>query len=268
MIQIHPFVNRRIPSRLVLAGILFGLTAWAQTATESPEDFRIEVTGSAWLLNSAGRIQANGSPIDLVTDLGAQQEQPTFYGQIVFKPGRRHRIILEGTPFEIHGYNTIDRSVSYRGQTFSVSQTLQSSADMTYFFGGYQYDVLTGPMGHLGFSAGAAYLSATGSIQAVQTNTVASKSEVIGLPLAGAEFRIFPIPGHRIFEVDGGMRGMGFGSYGHYVEATGNAGVGLGPVTFLAGYRGVNVDLHVSSNGGSGITARLQGPIFSMMFRW
>ncbi len=254
-------------ARLAIVSAFLSAICSAQSS-ENPEDFHIEVTGSAWILNTGGRIQANGSPIDLVNDLGAQQNQPTFYGQLVFKPAQKHRIILEGTPFDIHGTNTIDRTVSYRGQTFNVSQALQSTANLTYFFGGYQYDVLSGPRGHLGFSAGAAYLSATGTIDAVQTATVASKSEVIGLPLAGAEFRIFPVRGRRIFEVDGGVRGMGFGSYGHYVQANGNAGIGLGPLTFQAGYRAVNVDLHQSSNGGSGLSARLQGPVFSVLVRY
>ncbi len=144
-------------------------TAWAQNGSEDPENFRIEITGSAWILNTGGAIQANGAPIDLVSDLGVQQNQPTFYGQLVFKPGPKHRIVIEGTPFDIQGYNTIDRSVTYRGYTYTVSQTLQSSADMTYFFGGYQYDLASGPMGHFGLSAGAAYLSATGTIRGVQT---------------------------------------------------------------------------------------------------
>jgi len=264
----NPLRKYWLLARLGIACTFLGVACSGQTASEGPEHFRIEITGSAWILNTGGQIQANGSPIDLVNDLGAQQQKPTFYGQLVFKPGQRHRIVLEGTPFDIQGNNTVDRTVTYRNQVFNVSQTLQSTANLTYFFGGYQYDVLSGSMGHLGFSAGAAYLSATGTIQALQTNTVASKSEVIGLPLAGAEFRIFPIPGHRILEVDGGMRGMGFGSYGHYVQANANAGVGLGPITLQAGYRAVNTDLHQSSNGGSGLSARLQGPIFSLMFRW
>lgn len=259
--------NYCLLARLSLGLIFLGAICYAQTS-EDPEAFRLEVTGSAWILNTGGRIQANGSPIDLVNDLGAQQEQPTFYGQLVFKPTRKQRIVLEGTPFDIHGMNTIDRTISYRGDTFTISQTLQSSANLTYFFGGYQYDVLSGPMGHLGFSAGAAYLSATGTIDAVQTATVASKSETVGLPLAGSDFRIFPIRGRHVLEVDGVMRGMGFGSYGHYLEANGNAGVGIGHLTFQAGYRAVNVNLHENSNGGSGLSARLQGPIFSIQFRY
>lgn len=260
-------VHFLLPLRLISIGVVLTLCASAQSE-KSPEDFQVEVTGSAWLLNPGGTIQASGSPIDLVNDLGAQQNEPTFYGRLVYKPGRRHRIVLEGTPFQIDGYKTINTDISYRGYTFSVSQTVQSNADMTYFFGGYQYDVLSGPMGHLGFSAGAAYLSATGTLTAVQTNIVESKSEVVGLPLAGAEFRVFPIPHRKILEIDGGMRGMGFGSYGHYADAQGNMGLGFGPITFQAGYRAVNADLHQTSNGGSGISVRLQGPIFGMQFRY
>lgn len=236
--------------------------------SENPEEFKVEVTGSGWLVNSAGTIQANGAPIDLVTDLGAEQQQPTFYGQLVIKPGRKHRIVLEGTPFRITGFNTINRAITYRRQTFNVSETLQSSADLNYFFAGYQYDILSGSRGHLGFSAGGAYANATGTIHSVQTGTTATKSETIGLPLAGADFRIFPVPGHRILDIDGGIRGMGFGSYGHYVEATANGGVCLGSFTFLAGYRAVNIDLHQTGGTRSGVSARLKGPIFSAVWRW
>lgn len=255
-------------ARLMATGAGLALTVWGQSASEDPESFRIEITGAAWILNTGGTIQANRSPIDLVTDLGVGQQRPTFYGRFVFKPARKHRIILEGTPFDIQGYNVITRSVSYRGYTYNINQTLESSAAMTYFFGGYQYDLVSGPRGHFGLSAGAAYLSANGTIHGVESGVVESKSEVVGLPLAGAEFRIFPISHRRIFEVDGEVRGMGFGSYGHYIEAQGNAGIGIGPVTFQAGYRSVNADLHENSNGGSGIAARLTGPIFSMQWRW
>ena len=64
------------------------------------------------------------------------------------------------------------------------------------------------------------------------------------------------------------MRGMGLGSYGYYVQASGSGEVCLGPVTFLAGYRAVNTQLHETAGRQNGLTARLQGPIFSGVFRW
>lgn len=235
-------------------------------SSENPENFRIEITGAGWLVNSSGTIQSNGTPVNLVTDLGAEQQQPTFYGQLVFKPGRKHRIVVEGTPFRISGYNVVNRTISYHGETFNYSQTLASSADIDYVFAGYQYDVLSGPMGHLGFSVGGAYLNATGRIEAVQTSTIASKSETLGLPLAGADFRLFPIPGRRILDIEGGLRGMGVGSYGHYVEGAANGGLCFGQITVLAGYREVNARFQDTTNN-SGVNVRLKGPIFSLTWR-
>ena len=254
------------------ATLLAGSHAFSQspsgTTSEDPEAFRVELTGSAWILKSGGTIQSGGAPIDLVNDLGVEQNKPTFSGQLVFKPGRRHRIVVEGTPFALSGLQTVNRTISYRGQVFNVSQTVRSSADMSYVFGGYQYDLLSGPKGHLGVSIGGAYLSATGVIQGVQSGNTGKKTETVGMPLAGVEWRIFPIPGHKILEFDGGMRGMAFGSYGHYVEAGGNAGLCVGPVIFQAGYRAVNADLHQASGNQSGVNARLQGPTFSIVGRF
>ena len=193
---------------LVSAARLHAGSIWSNP--ESQENFHVEVTGSAWLVNSAGTIQANGAPVDLISDLGAEQQKATFYGRLVFKPGQKHRIVVEGSPVSINGFNTVNRSIVYRGQTFNVSETVRSSAEFNYLFAGYQYDLLSGSAGHLGLSAGGAYIGATGIISAVQSGNSATKSQSIGLPLAGLEFRLFPIRHHGIFEVEGGLRGMAF----------------------------------------------------------
>lgn len=235
----------------------------------NPENFKVELTGAAWLVDSSGSIRANGTPVDLVSDLGAKQQQPTFFGRLVIKPGRKHRIVIEGTPFRLSGYNVVDRAIVYRGQTFDVHQTLRSSADLNYFFAGYQYDVLSGSMGHLGFSAGGAYLGSTGTITSVESGTTATKTETFGLPLAGLEGRIFPIQHHKILTIEGDIRGMDVGSYGHYVEASGNGGINFGHVALLAGYRMVNPDIHSSSSSNpAGVNAHLKGPVFSAQWRW
>jgi hypothetical protein len=252
-----------------LLGFALSFACYGQSfhGTEDPESFKIEVTAGGWLVNSGGQIQANGAPIDLVNDLGVSQNKGTFYGQLVFKPGRRHRIVVEGTPFRLNGLNTVNRTIEYRGRTFNVSQTVQSSATLDYFFAGYQYDVLSSPKGHLGFSVGGAYLNATGNLSAAQTT--ASKSQAVGMPLAGVDFRVFPIPHHKIFDIEGGIRGMAFGDYGYYAEATGSGGLNFGPFAVLAGYRAVNTSIYVNnSSGPSGLTARLKGPIFSGVFHW
>ncbi len=71
--------------------------------------------------------------------------------------------------------NVVDRTIVYRGQTFDVHQTLRSSAELNYIFAGYQYDVLSGSMGHLGFSAGGAYIGTTGTIASIESGTTATE---------------------------------------------------------------------------------------------
>ena len=110
---------------------------------------------SGWVLHSGGSIQSGGTPVDLIHDLNVSQGQPTFFGRLIFKPGRRHRIVVEGTPFRLQGLNTINRTFVYQNRSFSVSETVKSSADLNYFFAGYQYDVLTGSKEHLGVPLGA-----------------------------------------------------------------------------------------------------------------
>lgn len=255
----------------LLAGLyLFAFACVGRAATDAgdPENFRIEITGSAWVVDSSGTIRSGGTPVDLVTDLGAEQQQPAFFGTLAFKPTRRQEIVVEGMPLSVQGKNTVRRSVMYHGQTFFVNQTLQSSASLTYLFAGYQYDILSGRAGDLGLSAGGAYVNATGTIHAVEAGTAATKSETLSLPLAGIAFRLFPIPGHRWIEVEGGMRGMAFGGYGSYVQAEASGGLGFGPIAFLAGYREVRADLHGTGAAASGVNLHLKGPIFSMQWHW
>ncbi len=249
----------------MLGALVFG--ASILTAQTDPESFKVEVTGSAWVLNSSGTLQASGTPIDLKRDLGIEQNQPTFLGKLVLKPGRKHRIVIEGTPFRLNGLNTITRTITYHGQTFNVSDTVSSSAQLDYLFAGYQYDVISRPAGHLGFAIGGAYLNATGTLHSQQLNTTASKTETIGLPLIGADFRVFPLPSHRFLEINGAAKGMAFGDYGHYVDGQINVGVPVGHITLEAGYRIVDADLHQTSGQQNGISPQFTGPVFSLVFR-
>jgi hypothetical protein len=204
--------TRRASASFIAGVLLFGAVLFSgrrldAASSDSPEQFRIELTGSAWIVDSSGTIESGGTPIDLVSDLGAAQQQPTFFGRLVVKPGRKHRIIVEGMPFSVDGYNVVHRTIVYRGQTFDVNQTVRSSASFNYVFAGYQYDLLSGSMGHLGLSIGGAYIDAGGRISSVETGSTGSKTETLGLPLAGVEGRFFPLPGHKLLMVEGGLRG-------------------------------------------------------------
>jgi hypothetical protein len=230
------------------------------------ERSRLEITGSYWNTDTSGTIRANGTPVDLKSDLGVKQGQATFTGKLVAKPGRKNKIVVEGTPFRLDGTNLLTRSITYQGQTYSVSDRVVSHAELNYFYAGYQYDFISRTAGHAGFEAGGAYLDASGTITSTTLGTTTTKSQTIGLPLLGAEFRFFPIHKKLQLEFNGEVKGMQLGDYGRYVQASGNVGVGFGLLIFEGGYRSADIEIH-SSNQTTVVSPRFNGPVFSVVFR-
>jgi hypothetical protein len=240
----------------------------AAQAEKGPEDFRIELTGSAWLVGPTGIIQADGTPINFVSDLAVGSQQPHFYGRLVLKPGRKHRIVIEGSPVSFSGSNTIQSSFVFRDHTYDVSQTVATNANVNYAFAAYQYDPLSGRFGHLGFQVGAAYLGVQGTLDGIQSGISETKSFQAGVPLVGTEFRLFPIPRHKIVQIEGMFRGMSVGSYGYFVEGGASAGLRFGPVSLLAGYREMFANVHQSGDLSEGVALHLKGPIFSLQWQY
>ena len=230
------------------------------------EDFRAEISASAWRTSVKGSLQAAGLPVDLRSDL-ALEDRTTFFGRLVLKPGQRHRIIVEGSPYSFEGTNTVSRTITFGGRTFTVQDTLRSNADLTYVYGGYQFDLVSSERGHFGLQAGGAYLNASGIITSGTTGVSGSHEEKIGLPLAGAEFRVWPLP---FINIAGGVKGMALGGYGHFVQGEISGGIGIKRVNFQAGYRFLDADVHENNDqpDRAGIAPRFGGPFFGVAFRF
>src|SRR6266852_4331965 len=181
--------------RLILPFLPFIGVAYAQT--EQLENFRLELTASAWHPRIQGTVTAQGLPVALHGDLNLDDSW-VFFGKLVFKPGRRHRINVEGSPYDFTGLNALSRTITFNGRTYSFQETVASEANLAYFFAGYQFDVISRSRGHAGLEVGGAYLDATGTIKGLTTGASATRNQRIGLPLAGAEFRAFLLPHSRL----------------------------------------------------------------------
>jgi hypothetical protein len=238
---------------------------FAAGAANGQENFHVELTLAAWRAGVEGSVQSGGLPIALRGDL-ALEDTWTFYGKLVFKPARRQRINVEGIPYDFSGLNTLSRTITYQGRTYSIQDTVGSEASLTYFFGGYQFDLISHSLGHLGLEAGGAYLSASGTIHSMTTGVSATRTQTIGLPLAGAEFRVFLIP--RVLNVNGEVKGMSIGGYGEYFQASVNAGAGFSRFSFQVGYQYLNADIHENrAVNPAGIAPVISGPVFSVQLR-
>lgn len=251
-------------------GFLLGLLCVSHQlwAAEGPEDYHLELSVSLWRMNTNGLIRADGTPINLISDLGVVERQRMYDGRVVFKFHRKQRFVFEATPISMNGLNTIHRTVTYFGDHFSVNETLKSSAEIKDIYGGFHHDWVSGSMGRFGSSIGAAYLGLSGSIDGEPSGLHKQNSTPFGLPLAGLDFRLYLVPHKRWVAVEGAIRGLPAGSYGHWIE--GNAGVGgwIGPVGVQLGYRELLVDFHQTSLDANGINLRFSGPVASLIWNW
>lgn len=140
--------------------------AWAQDV--SPDDFLFELTMSAWYAGSSGTVQAGGLPIALGSDLSLQNSW-TFFGEFSFKPGRRHRLNIEGSPYAFGGVASLSRTITFNEQELLRSRHGVVGCKPHLLLRRYQFDVMSKPAGHLGLEAGAAYLHATGTTRSAAT---------------------------------------------------------------------------------------------------
>lgn len=255
---------------LCALGVLFCLTVpgFAASGSEGPEDYRLELSFTLWRMNTNGTIRADGMPINMLTDLGVAQRQRVYDGRLVWKFKRKYRLVLEGTPISIQGLNTIHRDVNYFGQVYSISDTLKSSAHMDYVYGGVHRDWLSGGMGRLGSSIGAAYLGIAGTIEGEQSGIDKKESTPFGLPFIGADFRFYPIPNKRWIALQGEVRGLPAGGYGHWFEGSAGVGGWVGPVGLQIGYREMLIDFHQTGMDHNGMNLRFYGPMASLFWNW
>jgi hypothetical protein len=231
---------------------------------QDPEAFHVELTASGWLASLEGEVQAGGLPVDLKRDL-AIGNRWTFFGRLVVKPARKHRLIVEGAPYQFEGRNLLERTIVYAGRTYAIREDVASAAELTYIFGAYQYDFLSRPSGHLGIQAGVAYIDAAGEISSVTRGIAGRDEERFPMPLAGIEGRAFIVP--RRVSVSGEIKGMALGRFGYFVQGGVDAGVTLGPLTFMAGYKILDADIH-ENEGGPGLRPRISGPVLSLQLRY
>jgi hypothetical protein len=220
-----------------------------------------------WYARAEGAVQSGVFPVDLRSDL-ALHNRWQFLGTLVYKPTPRNRIIVEGGPFRFAGSNLLSRTISYGGRTYLFEETVSSEAELTYFYAGYQRDLVARERGHFGVRGGGAYLDASGRISSESTSVSAARSYRIGVPLAGVDGRVYLAP--RRLDIDGNLSGMKLGGYGHYVQGEISLGVSFGVMTLRAGYRMLNADVHENRPADvsrAGVSPQFTGPMFTIAVR-
>jgi hypothetical protein len=202
----------------------------------------LEFEGRYWFTEMKGSIRVTeartGSDTDFKHDLGIKDENFPE-ARLTWYTGPKSRIRLAYTQAGFEGDENIDRTLEFRGQTYTVGTRVETDVKVRYLRVGWVWqfiDIGKGVM-KLGTLLEGKGVWAKASLEAPDLifPVKESKRILFGLPTVGVALDINP---HKMVNIFGEVSGLPAGSYGYMVDA--EAGIKLIPVKFLSvivGYR-------------------------------
>jgi hypothetical protein len=156
------FAYRRvICAGLVLIGFLGGArTAFGQFRPPTPsegtvgERYHVEAGYSFWnadpdLIVSSESLGIPGSDVDLVNDLGIEQKRIREL-RLVGRPAPKHKFRFAYMPIKYEAEAILQREFTFNGQRYRIGLPVNTSADLTTYRFGYEYDAYYAPRGYVG----------------------------------------------------------------------------------------------------------------------
>jgi hypothetical protein len=240
---------------LLLLGIAPRLMA---QQSEEFDQYKIRLQTYWFYSQPTGTVQGHADqvPVDFQSDLHFNTYS-TFSGKVDWKFTHKNHLYIAVSPFFTDKQTTLNRTITFQGQTFDVGGTVKGQLHAFYVAPGYQYDIIRRRRGHLGLAAQinvfktTAKISAVGEVSgggSVVSATAASGSVLAPIPVAGPEFRLYLTNSPRLF-VEGNVFGMYFFGYGSFVSSAGLIGVTLTKHISISG--GYNLASHLTVNGAS-----------------
>jgi hypothetical protein len=265
----------------VLALVVFAtpISLRANPADElDSSKWKLQLNG--WVSSPTGYFNGQNSEgyFDLKRDFGFG-DYVTFTGELDWRFKRKHHLLFLTTPVVSSRTTTINRTVSWQGQTYNVGARVDADIKSLLFTPGYQYDFFRLKQGWLGLlvDCNLAYTSATlklsgsasGSGGSASGTASSSGSLFAPLPAIGPTFRWYPIPDSSRFYLDGLLTGMSFFGYGNFVSSNAVVGIRVSPhwdarAGYLLGSR-----LKITgANDRIAIRLTQKGPVFGVEYHW
>lgn len=230
----------------------------------------VDFEGRSWFTEVDAHVKTTsdgipGSNIDLTQDLGIERSHAPE-GRLTVWTGPNSRIRLAYTRLQLEADETLERTITFSGTTFSASSRVTTELDIHYARIGWIWQPLTIPdllkFGGLVDIKGAvvdASLRTRGATPEVKR----SASAPFALPTLGLALDVTPLPMLQLFAE---VSGLPAGGLGHVVDA--EAGVRFVPIRFFtvsAGYRILDVR---ADEGGDSAKLRLNGPFVGASVRF
>lgn len=158
--------------RLFVSALAFAaLAAWPAAASAQlwsqpsglaiGEDYHVEAGITWWnpqptLIVNSESLGILGTDVDLVKDLGIEQKRIPEV-RLVLKAGRRNKFRINYLPLKYDADATVQREFVFNGQRYHVGLPVKTTADLTTWRLGYEFDFVAASHGFLGLTADLKY---------------------------------------------------------------------------------------------------------------
>lgn len=212
---------------------------------EGVENYKVRITALWFRATPSITMEAAGHNglVDFNRDFDFN-DYSTVSGKVDWKFTHKNHLFFVSTPFDRSKERALNRTITFRGQTFTAGLSTNADLQVNLYGFGYQYDFIRRKRGHIGIAVQINLFDTTGNFNAAAQVTgdgvhhaaVSSQASLLApVPVAGPEYRLYLIS-QRLF-VGGNLYGMYLFGYGNYISNFNDLGLAFGKhVAVKAGY--------------------------------
>jgi hypothetical protein len=207
------------------------------------ERFHIEGAVSLWnpqptLVVSSESLGIAGDAVDLIGDLGIQQKRLREL-RLVLRPATKHKFRINYLPIQYEAQAQVQREFVFNGQRYRVGIPVNTSADLTTWRFGYEYDFFYRDRGFAGVLIDLKYTDInvqldspigqefTAQVAPIPTIGFVGRGYVVPNISITGEVSFFKVPENLREQLNGGGTYMDYDFYGTF-NFTNNVGAQVG----------------------------------------
>ncbi len=240
------------------------------SAQDSPENYHMELGAMFWkpspgVVLTSG---AGGTPIDFVSQFSIENKRFREF-RVVLKVAPKQKLRYSTVPIKYSGSATLNRSITFQGQTFNAGVPATAELKWTLMRFGYEWDSIATSRGFAGLFVDVKYNKMNAQLSADPTVGTQTFERNVAVPTLGGIGRAYL---SQFISVTGEFTAMKLklGSlgvknaklYDFDVYGTANFGRYIGA---QLGYRSVTVDYVVDDDTGN---LKMKGPYFGGVIRF
>jgi hypothetical protein len=216
------------------------------------EKYNIEASFAWWnpepeLIVSSESLGIIGDNVNLVTDLGITQKRVASLN-LVLRPATKHKFRFNYLPIKYSAEGIVQRDFVFNGQHYRIGLPVNTTADLTTFRFGYEYDFLYRDRGFLGVLFDLKYTNVdveldspigrefTSQVAPIPTFGIVGRGYIVPNVSISGELSFFRIPENLAEQIDGEGRYLDYDIYGTF-NFTRNVGAQLGLRSIDVDYR-------------------------------